>query len=479
MFINVPNAGNGNLELRDLIKAMEVGNGIATPNAQVPGDTAPLAVQDLQQTLAVQTYKAIDCVFFKLLQEGTYVAKAPTVHYDLLTSYGETPSIWNNEIALPTEADDTYERRIMKAATMGLTARISFSANATTNIGNLNLRQRTTENKITQLHAQIESALFTGNSALVPQQFDGIGRQIEQFAPQNMFDRRDGLLNLSFVNQVCEQIYSLPNNGRISHIFVSPQTFADVLNEPTATTGGVLRLPNGEVNVAFGTNITRYLTQFGEIALVPDKFIQAGQPAVDVGIGPAGRPVAPLSGGAITTPVNAASLFEAGDAGTYIYKIAAINYKGFSPVLTTAGVAVAAGDSVNIPVVAGDTITTAYVVYRSELDGAASTCKEAFKVAKTGPSQTIIDLNAYLPGTSRAYFLSMSDTTGDGAPNLQWAQLFPLQAYELGLADTSFRWMMVMQAGLIVRVPFRHAIAYNIQRSAGAPAPIASGFYTV
>lgn len=466
--------------VRGLIKAMTEGDGIATPNALVPGDAAPLNVQDLQKALAVSTYKSRDAVLFKMLQEATYIAKSPTIQYDVLTSYGDTPSIFNNEIAFPTESDDTYVRRTMKAAMMSLSARISFRANAATNIGNINLRSQTTSNKITQLTASIEATLFTGNSALIPQQFDGIEKLIADYAPENLFDRRDGLLNLDFVNQVCQIIFALPNNGRITHIFVAPSTFADVLNEPTATTGGVLRLPNGQADVAFGTNITRYLTQFGEVGLVPDKFIQAGQPAVDLGVGPAGLvPAAPVSGGAITTPVNAASQFAAGDVGTYIYKIAAINHRGFSPVLTTVGAAVAAGDSVNIPVVAGDTITSAYVVYRSDKDGAASTCREAFRVARTGASQTIVDLNAYLPGTARAYFLSLEDMADDGAPNLQWAQLSPLQSIDLATQDTSIRWMIYMDAGLILRVPRRHAVAYNIQRPTGALENPASGFNVV
>ena len=465
---------------RNLIKAMTEGDGIATPNTAIPGSAAPLNVQDLQGTLAIATSTAADAVLFGMLQPMTYIAKSPTIQYDVLTSYSNA-QIFNQEISRPSEADDTYVRRTMKTAALGVTARISFRAGAATNIGNINLKTQTTQNKLAEMARGIEVALFTGNSDIIPEQFDGIEKLIADQAPANLLDLRGATLGYSYVNAVVAFLRNAPNYGRPSHLFLGFRSFGGLINEvlPTADQSGTIRLPNGQRDTDYGTSITGYLTQFGVIKLVPDVFIQPGQVALDLGTGIPTAPVAPMSGGAITTPVNAASQFGASDAGDYFYKIAAINYRGFSPVLVTGAVTVAAGDSVNIPVIAGDTITTGYVVYRSDLDGAVGTCKEAFRVAKSGPSQTIIDLNAYLPGTEKAYMLSLEQRAPDGAPDLQWGQLSPMSSVDMAIQDTSFSWMIYADAGLLLRVPKRHAVIYNIGAPANAIAPGNTGIYVV
>lgn len=469
--VNIPGLGSGPEATANLIKAMTEGSGIATPNAAVPGDASPLNIQDLQQTLANATYAADDAALFKVLQTKTYLAKSPTVQYDLVTSYGNAPGIWGREIGLGVEQDSTYVRKTMESAIMNVSCRISFRAASAQNIGNLQLRTIENNNKAALMAAHIDRALYTGNRSIIPEQFDGIERLIQIDAPLNLVDRRAGALNLSFVNQMCKRVFSPPNYGKVTHVFMSPGIFSDILNEPTAVGTGIIRQQNGESNVALGIGIERIITQFGTVNLVADVFIQPGQPATDLGDGPTGRPTAPVSAGAITTPVNAASLFAAGDAGTYIYKIAAINYLGFSPVLTTAGVTVAAGDSANIPVARGDTITNGYVVYRSAKDGLADTCKEAFRIAATGPSQTIIDLNAYLPGTSKAYFLSLDKVSPrDNQPSLQWCQLTPMVSIDLAVLDTTTRWMLYNDAGLIIRIPKQHLVAYNLIESDTATA---------
>lgn len=464
-----------------LIKAMTQGDGITTANAAVPGSASPLAIQDLQGTLAVATTTAADAVFFGMLQPETYIARAPSIQYDVLTNYGEA-QIFNKEISRPSESDDTYVRRIAKTAPLGLTARISFRANATSLIGNIDMKSRTSINKMAEMLRGVEVCLFTGNSDIIPEQFDGIEKLIADQAPANLLDLRGAAINYSFMNKVVAFLYGAPNYGSPTHAIVPTQVYGALLDEiiPVTGNGGTLRLPNGQPDVAYGSNIASYRTQFGVIKLVPDRLIQPGQPAPDLGFGPsASRPVAPLSGGAITTPVNAAGLFAAGDAGDYIYKICAINYRGFSAPLVTGAVTVAAGDSVNIPIVAGDTITTGYVVYRSTKGGAASTCREAFRIAKTGPTQTIIDLNAYLPGTAKAYVLSMNSRAQDGAPDIQWAQLSPMTSVDLAVVDTSIQWMIYTDAALLLRVPKRHAVIYNIAVNDSGLNVAATGIYVV
>lgn len=413
-------------------------------------DEAPYSVQSIQSIMTEQAAKSEDCPLFKMIQPGTHIANSPCLNYVVV---GEDGAAAEGEPPL---------RRVLTTATVTIPGRMSpvcpESAFAAT-------REQTTRNRVAMIQAQIESGLFTADKSLVPQHFNGIGRQIELHAPKNVLDNRGATLNLKAISAACGKSLNEDGKTRITHIFVSHRTFANVVNEaiPDGCEYGVVHLGNGELATDPATGGVVYRIDLGDVILVPDSFIQPGQPAVDAGFGPEDRPVAPRVVGSLKGAAGSCGLFGAEDAGVYIYKVAAFNARGFSPTVTTDPVFIGAGDVMNLDISAGDYATTGYVVYRSERDGDASTCREVFRLAKTGASQTIRDSNHHIPGTSRAYFLAMDDKVpSTGEPSIQWAQLSDLQTCELGAAGTGKRWLVLLEGGLIVRIPSHNAMLCNI-----------------
>lgn len=450
--------------VNELYKAMTSGTGVAVPGSAVPGAVAPVMPEDLQYALVATTYQQTDAIFWRMLQPTTRKATNNSVQWTDLQAYAQGNAIFMNEVGLAVEQDSTYTRRLQQLKIMGVGARVSILATQVQTIGFQDLVAQETLNKTAYMVAGVENALFNGNSAIIPEEFDGLERQVALGGGIRK-DARGGLLTLATTNAICGAVRQSPNYGRVDHIFCSIQAFSDILND-FAITNSVLRGELGK-ETAIGSMTDTILTQHGVVKVVPDVFIVEGQPAVDAGYGPAAlAPLAPSLGGAITPAPTAGSQFAAPDAGTYIYKVVAINKDGFSPALITAGVTVASGDGVPIPVVQGSANTTGYIVYRSTLGGAASTALELFRVAKTGATQTITDLNAALPGTSKAFFVSFRPEW------IQWAELFPLSKIDLALIDTSKRWFMYMIGGLLVKSPRRHAVLYNVGVSAAGIATV-------
>ena len=124
------------------------------------------------------------------------------------------------------------------------------------------------------------------------------------------------------------------------------------------------------------------------------------------------------------------------------------------------------------PVQDGGQDTTGYIVYRSTKDGAATTCKEAFKVARTGMTQNIVDRNLDLPGCSDVFGFDMKPET------CAWKQLAPFTKIPLGIQDLSIRWMQVLYGAVQFRSPRKAFRIKNVGRDPNAPVldPAVIGF---
>jgi hypothetical protein len=208
-----------------------------------------------------------------------------------------------------------------------------------------------------------------------------------------------------------------------------------------------------------GIAVSRILTPFGEIKLNGDIFIPDSTTPAASGVGKASvRPAAPTLG-APTSPAYAGantSYFGATDAGTYYYKVVAGSARGKSPPVTSATVVVSSGDQVSIGVTDNGPNTTYYEVYRSAKDGAASTCRTIFRVARSAAVQTIVDLNRFLPDTSKSYMLTQS------AEVLKWKQLAPFMKMPLAQIDTSIRWMQILYGALQLQKPRQTGMFINV-----------------
>lgn len=437
-----------------LIKALSAGNGQAVADSAVSGAMAPIMPESLDNTLISLTYTEVKFPFWQSLTKSRAYNTAEEFNQLLKVGQGEAGFIGEGD--LPEEEDSTYRRKVTLIKFMGVTRRVTHVGSLVRVAGIDSAIAAETRDGALWLMRILEESLFFGDSTIVPVQFDGLKKQLVDGGAK-VYDLRGLPVTVKIINMLASRITARPYLGEVNTIYSSIGVKSDLVNDYLA----LMRTGFGD-SVKPGLRINEIETQVGTIKVVSDIFIVEGQIPFSSGLGVAAkRPLTPLANGALTSPVAAdptTTKFAAGDVGAYIYKVVAVNRYGRSAPMTTAAVTPAAADEINIPVQDGGQGTTGYIVYRSTKDGAASTCKEAFRVARTGATQTLVDRNRDLPGTSCVFGLTMDSSV------IRWKQLAPFTKIALATVDTSIRWMQVLYGALEVTAPRKNFLIKNVGR---------------
>jgi hypothetical protein len=315
--------------------------------------------------------------------------------------------------------------------------------------------------------------LFFARSDLDAVQWDGFEKLIEDGATaDNIIDLRGQPLSEDVLIDAALTIQDAPNYGTPTHLYLNPKAKADLAK--TFFPHSRYDLFNKTDAGLVGLDIKGFTSPAGDIMFEPDVFIDDGGGVPSAAVGAVGkRPGTPTLSTTATTPVNAASLFGANDAGDYIYAVVAVNQFGQSAALRVpaAGAAtVAAGDEVTFGITpdGGQPLPTYYKIFRSTKDGAESTRRQILRVANGAGAgeQTIQDLNARLPGTTTGFMFQQN------MDNMSFKQLAPMVKVPLATIDTSIRWMQLMYGAPVLYTPRHNVIFRNIGRSpnyVGAP----------
>lgn len=451
-------------DVANLMKAMTAGSGKPTAGSAVPGALQPLMPESLEATLKVLTYTEREFKFWRSIFKSA--AYNTSEEYNRLHAVGSGEAAWIGEGDLPEEEDSTYSREVVLMKFLGTTRRVSHVASLVKTVGIANAIAQETKNGTLWLMRNLEWGLWYADSRLIPVHFDGMKALMDK-SDTPVVDLRGAALTEQVVNDVCSFVRGAPNYGFIDTLWCSVGVKSDVVNliraNQRAAYGGV---------VTAGAQINEIMTQAcGAVKLEDSVFITEGDSPFPNGTGQASkRPLAPIM---IQQPTEAvlgggeSSNWIAGDLGNYYYKIVALNRYGRSTPVTTAVVAVGvAGRKVTIIVQDGGQNTTAYIVYRSTKNGAADTCREAFKVAKgAGNQTTITDFNNDLPGCSDVFGLESDPNT------YGFKQLAPFTRIPLATIDLSIRWMQVLYGAPVLYRP-RHVVRFkNCGRSSGAVIP--------
>jgi hypothetical protein len=290
-----------------------------------------------------------------------------------------------------------------------------------------------TMNKTMELLKNTENGLFFGDSNLIPEQWDGLERLITDGAPDNVIDLRGAALTEEALNDMLLQIRD--NFGMATDCYFSTGAFADLAKQVYDRQ----RFAYAPAPGVLGATITAFQGQHGRVNLHDHVFIQEGPVALAAGLGrAAARPLTPTFTVDTVAAPDAASQFIAADAGTYEYRVVAGNRFGLSaPMDTLAAVVVAAGDGVTFTLSDGGQGTTFYEIYRSAAGAAQATAQLMVRVARTGATQVVTDLNADIPGTSTGFVLMQNQRS------FSWSQLLPMTRIPLAAIDTSIRWAQV------------------------------------
>ncbi len=445
-------------EIADLRKALSAGQDVNDPGV-APGVGFPLRVESLEATMKSLTFEMDEIKLFKTIPK---VPATNTVEeFNRLLSYGQGGTRRFNlgfmtEGDLPEEEDSTYERVTMLIKFLGVTGRVTHVAN-TIRASTGNVIALETMNKTMELLKNAENALFFGDSTLIPEQYDGLFKLIEDGAPDNVIDLRGQPLTEEKLNDMLLQIRD--NFGMATDAYFSTGAFADLAKQVYDRQ----RFAYAPAPGVLGATITAFQGQHGRINMHDHVFIQEGPEAPATGLGKTDRrPNVPSITIAPAAGANPASRFGAGDAGTYIYQVVAGNRFGLSAPVTTAGVAVVAGEAVTFTVQDNGQAPSFYEIYRTEAGGAAGTARMIVRVPRTAATQVITDLNGDLPGTSQGFVLMQNQRS------FSWAQLLPMTRIPLAAIDTSIRWAQVLYGGVKMYTPAKNIVVKNIGRAAGS-----------
>jgi hypothetical protein len=449
-----------------LNKALSAGSAINNPGS-APGEGFPLRVESLDQTLFNVTYSAKDIKFWKSLTKDA--AYNTVEEFNRLESYGSGDSIWIGEGDLPSEDDSTYSRQYTRIKFMGTVRRVTHVLSVM-RAAHGDAVARETVNGTLFLLRQLERSLFVGDERMIPIQIDGIEKLLVEafnsteaedgqylgYEDFNVIDLRGEALTEDHVTDLAERLTAEPNYGAPSDLWLPTGPMKDLSKILYPKERYDLPAPNGG---KAGIAINTIVTPFGDISLNPDIFIPDSVRPNASGVGKAAsRPGAPTVA-APTSPVYAGSnttFWASTDAGTYFYKVVAGSRYGQSAPATSAAIAVSAGDQVSIGLTDNGPDTTYYTIYRSDKDGTAATCRTIMRVARTGPTQTVVDLNRFMPNTSKGYMLSQQRDV------LKWRQLAPFTKIPLATIDTSIRWQMIMYGALQLMKPRYNGMFINI-----------------
>ena len=445
-------------EVADLRKALSAGEELTNPGAS-PGVGFPLRVQSLEATMKNLTFEMDEIKLFKTIPK---VPATNTVEeFNRLLSYGSGGTRRFNlgfmtEGDLPEEEVSTYERVAVLIKFLGTVGRVTHVANTIRSAAG-NVIALETMNKTMELLKNLENALFFGDSSLIPEQFDGLYKLIATGAPNNVIDLRGRALTEDTLNDLLLLIRD--NFGMATDAYFATGAFADLAKQVYDRQ----RFAYAPAPGVLGATVSAFQGQHGKINLHDHVFIQPGPGLALSGLGKTDRrPNAP----SITVPPanapNAGSQFVTADAGTYFYQVVAGNRFGLSVPVAAASTPVTAGDGVTFTIQDNGQNPTFYEIYRTAAGGAVGTAKLMTRVARTGATQVVTDLNSDLPGTSQGFVLMQNQRS------FSWSQLLPMTRIPLAAIDTSIRWAQVVYGGVKMYTPAKNVVVKNVGRAVGS-----------
>lgn len=453
------------MEAFDLQKALRASSAQAIPSSFAPGDAFALQPESLEQTLYNQSFDMSEIAFWKALDKVPAFELAE--QYTRLESYGQGIGAFITQGELPPGDDSVYSRQMDIVKFMGTTRAVTHvMQNVRTHIGNAIAQE--TINGTMWLLERVERALFYGDSDLVPEEFDGIFKLLAASLPTtSIIDLRGKPMSQQKVEEGTHIARAYPNHGKPDTMWMSDGSLSDLAVSFYATQRS--QLP-ASADGTIGFVVDRMRTNNGLVKFQSDIFIQPGREPIDAGVGEVGKRPGAFTIGTGAASSSSASKFISTDAGDYRYKVVARNRHGLSaPVSVNSGsaITVSAGDKVVFAINNNASpAATAYVIYRSDKNGAASTCKEMVQIAKTaGATTTFTDNNDDIPGTTKACLLEMTKR------NISIKQLAPFTRVPLATIDLQTRWAQVLYLVLSLRTP-RHNILYkNVGRIDGVLSP--------
>ena len=401
----------GNQEMMEsLFKALEAGSGVDA--ASFTGGRA-LIPESLDTTLVNLLWKQDEAKLFKALKKQT--VKSPVHQWTRRTGVGDEDGAWVAEGGESQEKDSDIERAYTTMKYLQTLRKVTLQATISNTIEDAITLEK--QSGTLWIVKQVEKILFGGDSSVITEQPDGLDKLITD--SDNILDIRGKTANSAEFEAAIKNGARVirQNYGIATDLYCSLLAMSDVQD----LLKDRIRF-EAKKDVLGGAVFTEYPTPFGTPKLVDDLFIIEGDIPAASSL-TATRPSQPTIS---TSAAGSGSDFAAGDAGTYSYKVVAVNKFGDSLASANSEQAVTTGQEVSITCNDGGTAGTGWKIYRAKVDETAD-WKFMFQVARTGDAQVVKDTNAYLPGCSTGYLLNLNGMYDA----IEWQQFLPMMKFEL------------------------------------------------
>lgn len=471
-------------ELNRLRKSAPSGMGFA-PNAvnfdsnTSPGGTfAPLAPMSMSGVLTNLAFDPdSDLVTWKMMPQESALS---TVHqYNARTSYGSSrTSAFVAESRVPAISQSEFQRKTVRMRFMAEFRQISNVAEYSTILGFADALALESSDGLVDLLYKIEGAMYWGNSAANPLEFDGLYYGIKNGTNGKHVKNKNGnTVTAQEFNAWCTELLLSPNNGRPSVILIEPEPYTNIVNSILSQYVKIEMPDSPSKNVFFWLGGVLHVgTTAGVIPIISVKLMRPYRNPI-TGTEGDGPPAA-LSGGLLPTltevaaPITNSEWEAADEARDWYVVVEASGDEGvvasgiLGPVQPPAGgaIQVDVNDS-GVPKSGTGSIRTYEIFAHSVVAGAtAPTDRDLFKPAgrfgrnAANASDTRFNwLREFIPGTANAVILTKR------VESIAWVKfLDPTRRQVFAARQATSQFMLQIFGALEIKAPYQHMWIKNI-----------------
>ena len=463
------------------------------------GALAPLVPQSIEQTLASATFTLND---LKLWQMIPKVQVTNTLHeYAVINEHGLDLDPFIQEGGGSSSdfgtSQSSYERKSVKIKYMAERRQISDVASLVGIIGaNPNAVAEETERGTLSLLRKVESQLFHGNEDTNVLGFDGLIKQISRDGAlqenglralsQNQKDHAGAALNPETLQSVLGELTSSPRFGKPDFIMCEPKIYSSLIRASIADGrhDSMMLVNYGDRGVqtyGAGPNI-HIMGPMGPVPVISSTFLHNQFTAPSASTGASGIPALVRANVTLAEVASPANFTDGAtfDGSSIVYKLVAVNNKGYSAPITITGLGSDdSGGAINpsnaqvVEFLFDSTWLAArlaedansYVrVYRSEQGGAASTCVLVQEISLAKASA-----NSYGAGT-RKFQDWGHNKVGCGnvvigqmtQDNIEFARLLDFLRKPLASVSAAQQFMLMLFGSPVVKTPKKNFVLRNV-----------------
>lgn len=401
---------------------------------------SPLVPQSIEGMLSVATHTMNEIALWRNIPKTSV---ANSLHeYVVVEEHGLDLDPFIAEGGGGTEfatGSASYDRKSVKVKYMAERRQISDVASMVGLIGdNRTAMAEETERGTLSLMRKVESQLWHGDESLNSEGFDGIIKQISDSGSK--LDLNGAVPTPLLLQEILGEVYSSPNYGRPDTIYVEPRIHAELIRQSVENGRHDMFTRDPAQGVTFGQEKIFITAPYGKVAVQSAPFLHTAS------LAPSGAIGSLSTDNAYVAPAFAVNADATSNlpAGKYFYKVVAVGKSGALAPVESLELTVGAGEKVTITL-SSDANVNYYRIYRSEINGTASTCRMIARLAGDGTNYEDKGQHAY--NSSNIVF---AQHTPDA---MQFVRLLDLIRRPLAETSTIRPFLLMLFGSPVVKLP--------------------------